>query len=99
MLQEVGSFCFETVFSHASKIDFVAQAKALGYDIVLVYIHLDIISLNQARIAQRVEEGGLHVPEEKVVSRLPRVIRSIKLTLPLCDYVYLLNNSSLKDPF
>ena len=34
------SFCFETVFSHESKIDFIAQAKANGYKVILVYIHL-----------------------------------------------------------
>jgi len=30
LLQEGRRFCFEAVFSHPSKIDFVAQAKALG---------------------------------------------------------------------
>ena len=49
---------FETVFSHPSKIDFLAQAKSLGYEVVLVYIHLTNDELNQARVAQRVSEGG-----------------------------------------
>ena len=35
LLKQGRSFCFETVFSHVSKIDFVAQAKALGYEVVL----------------------------------------------------------------
>jgi len=30
LLQQGISFCFETVFSHVSKIDFVAKARALG---------------------------------------------------------------------
>ncbi len=30
------SFCFETVFSHPSKIDFMADAKARGYEVILV---------------------------------------------------------------
>jgi predicted ABC-type ATPase len=34
LLQEGVSFCFETVYSHPSKIDFIAQAKALGYQII-----------------------------------------------------------------
>ena len=46
------SFCFETVFSHESKIDFLAQAKANGYKIILVYIHLFDSSLNEARVKQ-----------------------------------------------
>jgi predicted ABC-type ATPase len=99
LLHEGRSFCFETVFSHPSKIDFVAQAKALGYETILVFIHLDTISLNQARVAQRLSEGGHHVPAEKVASRIPRLLQNIKKTLPLCDQVRILNNSRIDSPF
>ena len=50
LLQEGRRFCFETVFSHPAKIDFVAQAKALGYEVILVFIHLKEQALNQERI-------------------------------------------------
>ncbi|OQK16929.1 hypothetical protein AU255_03235 [Methyloprofundus sedimenti] len=99
LLQEGRNFCFETVFSHPSKIDFVARAKAMGYQIVLVFIHLELVSLNQARIAQRVSEGGHYVPEEKVLSRIPRVLHNIQQVLPLCDHSYLLDNSRFDNPF
>jgi len=99
LLHEGRSFCFETVFSHPSKIDFVAQAKVLGYEIIMVFIHLDTVSLNQARIAQRTSEGGYNVPDEKVASRIPRLLQNIKKTLPLCDQVYILNNSRIDSPF
>jgi len=99
LLHEGRSFCFEKVFSHPSKIDFVAQAKALGYEIILVFIHLDPVSLNQARVAQRLSEGGHNVPDEKVASRIPRLLQNIKKTLPLCDQVRILNNSRIDSPF
>lgn len=99
LLREGRSFCFETVFSHPSKLDFVAQAKALGYEIVLVFIHLDQVALNLARIAQRVSEGGHDVPQDKVVTRIPRTMVHIRRALPLCDHVYLLDNSRIDDPF
>ena len=99
LLNEGRSFCFETVFSHPSKIDFVAKAKTLGYEIVLVYIHLETASLNQARVSQRVSEGGHHVPDEKVISRIPRVMQNIKQALPLLDISYVLDNSRLDNPF
>lgn len=99
LLREGRSFCFETVFSHPSKIDFVAKAKTLGYEIILVFIHLSDASLNQARIAQRVSEGGHYVPDEKVTNRIPRVLKLIKQTLPLCDQVYILDNSRTDNPF
>ncbi len=99
LLQEGRSFCFETVFSHPSKVDFIAQAKTMGYEIILVFIHLEMISLNQARIAQRVSEGGHHVPDEKVISRIPRVLKLVKQALPLCNQVYVLDNSCADNPF
>ena len=99
LLHEGRSFCFETVFSHPSKIDFVAQAKVLGYEIILVFIHLDTVSLNQARVAQRISEGGHNVPDEKVASRIPKLLQNIKNTLPLCDQVSILNNSRIDNPF
>ena len=74
LLQEGRSFCFETVFSHPSKIDFVAQAKVLDYEIILVFIHLDMVSLNQARVAQRISEGGHRVPDDKIANRIPRLL-------------------------
>lgn len=99
LLHDGRSFCFETVFSHPSKIDFVAQAKTLGYEIILVFIHLDTIFLNQARVAQRKSEGGHNVPDDKVASRIPRLLQNIKETLPLCDQVRILNNSRIDIPF
>ena len=93
------SFCFETVFSHPGKVDFVGKAKALGYQVILVMIHLESTGLNKARVAQRVEAGGHDVPDEKIETRIPRLLRLIKSVIPLCDYVYLLDNSRAENPF
>ncbi|MCP3874777.1 MAG: AAA family ATPase [Desulfobacteraceae bacterium] len=93
------SFCFETVFSHESKIDFIANAKAHGYKITLVYIHLSSPELNEARVHHRISEGGHSVPSEKIRSRIPRTIQHIKTALPLVDHVRLLDNSSQDNPF
>ncbi|HEX4842411.1 MAG TPA: AAA family ATPase [Limnobacter sp.] len=98
LLAQGKSFCFETVFSHPSKVDFVARAKALGYTVVLVYIHLSSTALNKARVAQRVAMGGHAVPEEKIESRVPRSIEQVQAALPLCDEAWLLDNSSADNP-
>jgi predicted ABC-type ATPase len=98
-LQDGKSFCFETVFSHPSKIDFIAQAKALGYSIVLVFIHVDDVMLNKARVKHRAHDGGHDVPEDKITSRIPRTLENVKSALPLCDEVRVLDNSSLEKPF
>ncbi|MDI6796258.1 MAG: zeta toxin family protein [Desulfatibacillaceae bacterium] len=93
------SFCFETVFSHKSKIDFLAQAKAYGYSIILIYIHLFAPCLNEARVHQRVTQGGHFVPAEKILSRIPRAMENVKTALPLADEAWLMDNSSGKDRF
>lgn len=99
LLSEGRSFCFETVFSHPSKIDFIAQAKTRGYTIILVFIHVDSVSLNHARIAQRVIEGGHNVDPQKVADRIPRTLKHIQMAAPLCDQVWVLDNSRLDQPF
>ena len=55
--------------------------------------------MNKARIAQRVEEGGHHVPEDKVALRIPRMLENVAKAIPLCDEVRVLDNASLKNPF
>lgn len=99
LLATGSSFCFETVFSHPSKIDFVARAKALDYHIVLVFVHLTQPTLNLARVHQRVQLGGHAVPEDKVLSRIPRTLNNIRAVLPLCNEVRLLDNSSADQPY
>ena len=99
LLQQGISFCFETVFSHVSKIDFVATAKALGYEIILVYIHLYTSELNEARVYQRVTEGGHNVPAHKTHSRIPRTMKHIAAVLPLVNEARLLENSCRENPF
>lgn len=99
LLHSGASFCFETVFSHPSKIDFLATAKALGYEIILVYIHLQNDELNQARVIQRVNEGGHNVPADKIISRIPRTMANVRDALPLVDIANFYDNSSHSQPF
>ncbi|MBU1171257.1 MAG: zeta toxin family protein [Proteobacteria bacterium] len=99
LLDQGLSFCFETVFSHVSKIDFIAKAKALAYEVILVYIHLEHPDLNEARVTQRVTEGGHDVPADKIRSRIPRTMKNIIAALPLVDSAWLLDNSSRENPF
>lgn len=99
LLRQGTSFCFETVFSHPSKIDFIAAAKGLGYEVILVYIHLQSAQLNEARVRQRVIEGGHDVPAEKIHGRIPRTVQYVAAALPLVDEARLLDNSLGADPF
>lgn len=93
------SFCFETVFSHPGKVDFAARARALGYKVIFVYIHLDSPELNVARVSQRVDSGGHGVPENKVRTRLPRTLEHVRRIVPLVNELRLLDNSERENAF
>ena len=64
-----------------------------------MFIHLDSMGLNKARVAQRVEAGGHNVPDKKVEDRIPCLLANIKTVLPLCDSVYALDNSKIDNPY
>jgi predicted ABC-type ATPase len=98
-VKELQNFCYETVFSHSSKIDFLAEAKALDYEINLVVIYVSDKEINKARVGQRVSEGGHNVPEDKIESRIPRTHKNIGLAVELCDSIYVFDNSSYDNPF
>ena len=65
----------------------------------MVVIHLQSTELNQARVAERVSEGGHSVPDEKVRSRIPRTLENIKTSIPLCDRIQVYDNSFEDAPF
>jgi len=99
LLEQGTSFCYETVFSHESKIDFIGRAIALGYQVILIYIHLESPSLNEARVFQRIADGGHSVPADKIHSRIPRTMQNIAKALPLVSEARLLDNSYRDNPF
>ncbi len=97
-IKERRSFCFETVFSHPSKVDFLTQAKQTGYEITLVFIHVELAELNKRRVEHRVKHGGHNVPDDKVKSRIPRTIEHVKAARNIVDFLYVFDNSSAESP-
>jgi predicted ABC-type ATPase len=86
------SFCFETVFSHISKIDLIKRAKLLGYTVSLYFTHLSDPVQNLARVKRRLELGGHDVPEDKILSRIPRTLENVKAALSFVDDFYVFDN-------
>lgn len=68
------SFTFETVMSHASKIELMRQAKAAGFDVRLFFVGVENAEINIARVVARTRRGGHGVPHEKVVTRYGRTM-------------------------
>lgn len=92
-LRNAKSLIFETVLSSDGKIDFIRRAHSAGYFIRIFFVATKHPSINAARIAQRVMEGGHDVPIAKVISRYYKSIINCKRCISLADCVYIYDNS------
>ena len=77
-------FITETVASHPSKVDLVAEAARAGYH-VAVHVLLVPEDLAVERVARRAEAGGHAVPEAKIRARYERLWAQVAAMVPLAD--------------
>lgn len=92
-------FATETVFSHESKLALLHNARARGYEVTLIYIHLTSVELNIARVAQRGADGGHGVPVDKIAERRVRGLGLLREAIAAADDAVVLDNSSDEAPF
>lgn len=92
------SFISETVFSHPSKVQLVADAADAGY---LVHLHVIMVpvELTVQRVLERVRRGGHAVPEQKVRDRYERLWEHLGLAISIADVAEVFDNSSARTPF
>ena len=91
------SFVMETVFSHPSKLEFVRQARASGFRIILFHLNVRDADLAVARVKARHEEGGHDVPEDKVRGRYTRNQALIRDAALLADRALVFDSSALNE--
>ncbi len=92
------SFIAETVFSHPSKVDFVRDAMAAGYDVRLQII-LVPEELTVARVRTRVANGGHDVPEDRIRARYERLWPLVVEAISAASEVTIYDNSSVTSPY
>ena len=92
------SFVAETVFSHPSKLELIAHARAAGYIVVL---HVMVVpeELTVVRARLRADQGGHTVPEEKVRERFRRLWGLVARAIAVADESFVYDNSTAKKPF
>jgi predicted ABC-type ATPase len=88
LLQSRQSFASETVFSHVSKLELILEAQALGFQVILYVVSLDDPKRLLARVKQRVQEGGHHVPAQRILQRYPRTMAHLKKAVRLADLAF-----------
>jgi predicted ABC-type ATPase len=93
LLSEGESMAFETVLSMPDKLEFIERARASGYFVRAFFVGTTDPTINAARIARRVMEGGHTVPIEKIVSRYARSNGQLGRLVAICDRTYVYDNS------
>lgn len=89
------NFAFETTASGTNYIKYLEEAKKQGYEIHLTFLWLASAEQAIQRVAQRVKQGGHHIPEETIYRRYYSGIRNLfKWYLPIADSANIMDNSS-----
>jgi predicted ABC-type ATPase len=92
-LRRGGSMAFESVLSAPDKVEFIERAKAKDFFVRVFFVGTDHPSINAARIARRVMEGGHDVPIQKIISRYAKSISNCAAVATFVDRVYVYDNS------
>jgi predicted ABC-type ATPase len=98
LLREGKKFTFETVMSHASKLDLIDQAIAHGYKVYLYFITTESVEINVLRVAQRVGKNGHAVAEDRIRSRYAKTMKLLSFAIKRSYRAFLFDNSSYEDP-
>ena len=93
LLRDHKDFIFETVLSSDGKVDFLKRAKEEGYFIRMFFMCTESPTINAARIANRVMEGGHDVPIQKIISRYEKAIVNAVKVMRFADRAYFYDNS------
>lgn len=83
----------ETVLSTDKYRRLVGMAKALRFQVRLIYVILDSPERSIARIALRVRKGGHHVDDDDVRKRYLRSLEQMPWFLDQADQAWLFDNS------
>lgn len=92
-LKEHKSLIFETVLSATDKIDYIKRAKQEGFFVRLFFVGTENPTINAARVAKRVMQGGHSVPIDKIISRYYKSISNCVAVASFVDRTYVYDNS------
>lgn len=92
-LTEKKSLIFETVLSVDDKVNYILRAHKAGFFIRFFFVCTNNPTINAARIAHRVMEGGHDVPISKIISRYNKSIVRGNIVSRFVDRTYIYDNS------
>lgn len=86
-------FAFETVMSTPEKVSLFTQAKAVGYEVMLIFVSTNDPAINVQRVANRVAMGGHDVAEDAIRERYRRALDLLACAVEHADVAVVYDNS------
>ena len=96
LLAQKTSFTLETVMSHDSKVELLAEAQSAGYRTYLYFVATDDPAINISRVRSRVKLGGHDVPEDRIAKRYQRSLDLLLAAIQHTNRAYVFDNSGDK---
>jgi len=93
LIKHKRKFSFETVFSHASKLELMRKANEAGFKVYLYFIATKDPEINKDRVKTRVKKGGHSVPAERIESRYYRSLDQLLPAVHLAYHAFMFDNS------
>jgi predicted ABC-type ATPase len=93
LLKEKIDFAIETTLSSKNHINTISKAKALGYEITLLFLYLNSVELAKERVKIRVSKGGHYIPEEVIERRYKRGLENFEKYKDISNSWYFYDNS------
>lgn len=89
-------FAFESTLSGRTYAKIIRRLKdQYNYQVHLFYLWIPSTEMAIDRIADRVSEGGHHVPDQDVIRRFSRSLQNLfELYAPLVDNLFVFDNSA-----
>ena len=78
-------FAIESTISGKYHFHILKQARHIKYEVTLIYMFIENVELNIARVQKRVSMGGHNVPEDDIRRRWKRSIYNFQETAKLAD--------------
>jgi predicted ABC-type ATPase len=93
LLEKDISFTYETVMSHAGKIDFLQQALQKGFRVYLYYIATEDPQINISRVNVRIAQDGHAVAPKVIENRYYKSLGNLKAAVRQTNRAYIFDNS------
>ena len=94
LLNQKSTFAIETTLATRSYTNLIKRAKALGYEVNLLFFWLNSPEMAYQRVLKRVSQGGHNIPKEVIFRRYWLGLQNLfNIFMPMVDFWELHNNS------